>query len=152
MFGETAAVWVGDDRPRKRVVSINEGSAKSAQDQQAPKVLVVDDETLIADTVVTILKRSGFRAYAAYDGQRALEIAKKVKPDFVLADVLMPSMNGVEVAIALREMKLNAKIFLFSGQAGISGILADAEKRGYEFDLIPKPIHPDKLVQFLKKR
>ncbi len=150
MQAEIPAVWVSDDKPPRRIVSINESSAESNKAAQFPKVLVIDDEVLIADTVVTILKRHGFRAYAAYDGPRALELARKLRPDYVLSDVLMPRMSGVDVAIAIRQLKPDTKIFLFSGQAGISGILSEAEKKGHEFNLIHKPIHPEKLVEILK--
>src|SRR5215475_15497155 len=66
-------------------------------------VLVVDDEEVIADTTMEILKRSGFEAVCAYDGQSALELALRTTPDFVLTDVVMPNMNGVQLAIAVRK-------------------------------------------------
>lgn len=144
------AVWVRDERPGKPVVAINERRGHTSRGKHQQKVLVVDDDPTIADTVVAILSRNGFRAHAAYDGSKALQMAQKIRPDYVLADVLMPKMNGVEMAIALREMKPDAKIFLFSGQAGVSEIMAEAEKKGHNFPLIPKPIHPEKLLAILR--
>jgi len=61
-------------------------------------------------------------------------------------------MNGVELAIAIRKMYPAAKILLFSGQAGISDILLDGQKQGFEFELIAKPIHPLKLIERLKEQ
>jgi CheY-like chemotaxis protein len=98
-----------------------------------------------------ILEDAGFDAKTAYDGWEALEIAAQFHPDYLLTDVLMPRMNGVELAIAVRKMLPEAKILLFSGQAGISDILQDGQNRGYEFDLLAKPIHPTKLIARLKK-
>jgi CheY-like chemotaxis protein len=114
-----------------------------------PMVLVVDDHKLIADTVCEILRFSGFQAVAAYDGWSALDLAKRFRPEFLLSDVLMPKMNGMELAISVSQMYPKTKVFLFSGQAGVSEILHEGQKQGYEFELIPKPIHPLKLIERL---
>lgn len=116
------------------------------------KVLVVDDQKLIADTIVDILSNAGFHAIAAYDGMSALEAADRFKPDYLLSDVLMPRMNGVQLAIAIRQGHPAAKILLFSGQAGTAEILLAAKKQGYEFELLAKPIHPLKLIERLKEQ
>ena len=115
-----------------------------------PKVLVVDDEKLIVDTIVEILSRAGFDVVSAYDGWGAVEAASHFRPDYLLSDVLMPRMNGVELAIAIRKMHPATKILLFSGQAGISDILLSGRQQGLKFELIAKPIHPLKLIQLLK--
>ncbi len=136
--------------------SRNEGmlpsdEAGSKQPQRSlPKILVVDDEKRIADTLTEILEMSGFQVATAYDGWDALEAAARFHPDYLLSDVLMPRMNGVDLAIALRKMYPNAKILLFSGQAGISEILLAGHRQGFEFELIAKPIHPLKLIERLK--
>lgn len=113
-------------------------------------VLVVDDERLIADTMTEILKRSGFNAVCAYDGLSALELALQVNPDFVVTDVVMPRMNGVQLAIAVRKALPDTEILLLSGQAGITEIVEGGRKEGYLFELIAKPIHPEKLLQRLR--
>lgn len=115
------------------------------------RVLVVDDEKLIADTCAAILDGAGFSSKAAYDGWGALEIAAEFRPDYLLTDVLMPRMNGVELAVAVSKMLPTARILLFSGQAGISEILLEADKQGYEFELLAKPIHPLALIETLKR-
>jgi CheY-like chemotaxis protein len=122
-----------------------------AVDQGRHKILVVDDQKLIADTLAEILLEENFQAVAAYDGWAALKIARSLQPDYLLCDVLMPGMNGVELAIAIRKMFPNAKIMLFSGQAGISEILPDGTNRGFDFELIAKPIHPLKLIERLRE-
>lgn len=118
---------------------------------QRQKVLVVDDEKRIADTLCEILRAYDFEAVAAYDGWDALEKIPQFGPDFVLSDVLMPRMNGVELAIAAHGLCPAAKILLFSGQAGIAEILESGKQRGFIFQLIAKPIHPLKLIQQLKE-
>jgi CheY-like chemotaxis protein len=116
-----------------------------------PKVLVVDDERLIVSTIVEILEGEGFDVVAAYDGWGALQSAGRFRPDYLLSDVLMPKMNGVELAIAIQKMHPATKILLFSGQAGISEILLSGQRQGLKYELIAKPIHPRKLIQILKE-
>jgi hypothetical protein len=69
-----------------------------------PTILVVDDQEIIADTTAAILNRFGFQAVHTYDAHTALQIAATLKPDFLLTDVSMPIMNGVELAIAITKL------------------------------------------------
>ena len=115
-----------------------------------PRILVVDDERLIADTIVQILNRNGFVAEAAYSGSRAIELSKLYCPELVLSDVMMPHVDGVEAAIAIREHCPDTRIVLFSGQAATVEILARARERGFHFELLPKPIHPTQLIKHLR--
>lgn len=119
--------------------------------KRSPHILVVDDESVIADTIVQILNRSGFVAHAAYNGHQAIEVARKHCPELVLSDVMMPAIDGVETAIAIRELCPDTRIVLFSGQATTIEILARAEKRGHTFELLPKPIHPTQLIKHLRE-
>jgi DNA-binding response OmpR family regulator len=115
------------------------------------RVLVVDDERLITDTVCAILNQNGFDASPAYSGSEALESARHSRPDIVLSDVLMPKMSGVELGIALREEFPEVRLFLFSGQAATSEMIHRAEADGYRFELFPKPIHPEDLIARLRR-
>jgi CheY-like chemotaxis protein len=115
-----------------------------------PRILDVDDEPLIADTIVQILNRSGFIAEAAHGGREAVEAARRIAPDIVLSDVLMPHLDGVEAAIAIQKFLPNTRIVLFSGQAATVEILARASRRGYHFELLAKPLHPTQLIKHLR--
>jgi len=127
--------------------------ASSSKEPKArrPRILVVDDERIIADTMAEILEGAGFQAATAYDGWNALQIAGVLQPDYLLSDVLMPRMNGVDLAMAIRKMYPSARILLISGQAGITEILRAAQNQGFHFELIPKPIHPLSLIARLKE-
>jgi len=114
------------------------------------RVLVVDDERLIAETVAAILNSNGFEAVEAFNGEEALEAARKLQPDIVLTDVLMPKMSGVELGIRIRQELPKTKIFLFSGQAATSELMRKAQADGYNFELFPKPIHPEDLIAKLR--
>ena len=115
------------------------------------RIIIVDDQRLIADTLTEILSNFGFDAIAAYDGFDALDKASRFDPNWVLTDVLMPRMNGVDLAIAMRKNYPKSSILLFSGQAGITEILHEGRRAGYQFELIAKPIHPMRLIERLRQ-
>lgn len=115
-----------------------------------PRVLVVDDEHLIADTVTAILNANGFEAVGVYNGEEALGAARTLRPDIVISDVLMPRMSGVELGIELRKQFPATRIFLFSGQAATSELMRKAQAEGYNFELFAKPIHPEELISRLR--
>jgi CheY-like chemotaxis protein len=140
------------EEPAQSSAAVTLGARDPLKPQESrAKVMVVDDQRLIADTLAEILGNAGFDAIAAYDGFDALDKASRFHPSWILTDVLMPRMNGVELAIALRKNHPKISILLFSGQAGISEILHEGYRQGYEFELIAKPIHPLKLIERLKQ-
>lgn len=121
-----------------------------ALEAMGPSILVVDDERIIADTTAEILNKSGFRAVVAYDGKSALRLATEIRPNILLTDVMMPGMNGIDLAIAVRDEQPETTILLFSAQAVTRDLLEDPRSEGYEFELLLKPIHPEELIQRLK--
>jgi CheY-like chemotaxis protein len=146
----SAFIDLGGDPNPNAIWPLSGDSDTPESRRRRSSVLVVDDEKLIVDTMVEILEGAGFEVIGAYDGMTALERVARRRPDYLLSDVLMPQMNGVELAIAIRKMYPTTRIMLFSGQAGISEILLEGQKQGFEFELIAKPIHPLKLVEYLK--
>jgi two-component system response regulator VicR len=65
-------------------------------------ILVVDDDREIVKLVALCLKRDGYRVLLAYDGQQAIELARRCQPDLMLLDVLLPCMDGLQVCRVLR--------------------------------------------------
>jgi CheY-like chemotaxis protein len=127
--------------------------ALSASDRSdALKVLVVDDETIIADTLVEILIGEGYTAVAASSGESAIALAETFQPDIVISDVVMSDPNGIEVAIQVRRLLPDCRILLLSGQTATVDLLRDARARGYEFDIVAKPIKPQLLLSLLRRR
>jgi CheY-like chemotaxis protein len=119
--------------------------------EKPKRVLVIDDEAFIADSLSEILNRSGFDAVAFYHGQKAIDAARQQCPDAVVSDVVMPKLDGVELALTIREMCPATRILLFSGQAGSAHILQEARRQGHEFEVLTKPIHPLKLLERLRQ-
>ena len=111
-----------------------------------PLVLVVDDEEVIADTLVLILKKEGFAAIPAYGGANALEIAAVAPPNLLLTDVVMPDMNGIELAIEICRQVPDCEVLLLSGQAATTDLLAKYPETKDSFTVLTKPIHPRELM------
>jgi CheY-like chemotaxis protein len=121
-----------------------------SESQRKPKVLVVDDERVIADTLAVILNQSGFDARAVYSGEGAVELASRFEPHMLVTDVIMADLNGIDAAIRIRALLPQIKILLFSGQAATADLLEKARARGYEFEILAKPVHPQDLLNKLR--
>jgi CheY-like chemotaxis protein len=140
-----------NDSGEKPLTTASLPDGDRARATTATRILVVDDEPLIADTIVQILNRNGFIAEAAYGGREAIDAARLSSPELILSDVLMPHIDGVEAAITIRKFLPEARIVLFSGQAATVEILARARQRGYQFELLAKPLHPTQLIKHLRQ-
>ena len=115
------------------------------------RVIVADDEHVIADTLAYILNKAGFDATAVYTGVEAVKLAQDFKPDLLITDVMMPDMNGIEAAINIRGLLPACKVLLFSGQAATADLLEEARRRGYQFEILSKPVHPQDLIAKLRR-
>jgi DNA-binding response OmpR family regulator len=117
-----------------------------------PVVLVVDDESVIADTIAEILTRKGYAAIPVYDAEEALETALVMPPELLLTDVVLPGMSGIELSIKIKRIFPDCRILLFSGQAATTEMLTSANQAGHRFDLLSKPIHPTDLLTHVAAR
>jgi DNA-binding response OmpR family regulator len=115
-----------------------------------PVAFVVDDEKVIADTLAMILNSAGFRGLPFRDPLEALAAAATEPPNLLITDVVMPNMNGMQLAIRFREAYPECKVLLFSGQAATGDLLERARQEGYDFDILAKPVHPKDLLAKLR--
>jgi DNA-binding NtrC family response regulator len=113
------------------------------------RVLVADDEKVIADSLVRILALSNYEASAVYSGEEAVEAAMRLKPDVVLTDVVMGLMSGIVAGMIIRRSLPDCRVILFSGHAQNSPMLDDAASKGHHFEILAKPIEPDVLLEYL---
>ena len=110
------------------------------------KILVVDDEPDIVELIAYNLKREGYQVYTAANGQEAVATAKKVMPDLIILDVMMPKMDGIEACRIMRampEFKSTFMVFLTARSeeySEIAGFNVGAD------DYIAKPIKPRALL------
>lgn len=118
-------------------------------DRKGLRVLIVDDEPTIANTLAQILNVSGFEARAVHTGEAAVETAAEFKPDVLLTDVIMRGISGIDVAMEISEHLPNCRVILLSGQATTANLLEPAKKKGRDFEILMKPIHPRDLLNVL---
>jgi CheY-like chemotaxis protein len=114
------------------------------------RILIADDERVIADTLAAILNQIGFTARAVYSGEAAVEIAEYYLPDMFISDVVMGGMTGIEAAVNLSMKLPDCRILLFSGQAATASLLNEAEGHGRTFEILAKPVHPKDLIEKLR--
>jgi CheY-like chemotaxis protein len=120
-----------------------------AGDRVRLRVLVVDDEGLIADSVAEILNRNGYEATARYSGKTAIQYVEEECPDIVVSDVIMPDYNGIQLANAVHLVCPETRIVLLSGNTATSELLHRASREGQFFELLAKPVHPLELLKAL---
>jgi CheY-like chemotaxis protein len=113
------------------------------------KILVVDDEKLIADTLVQILNMMGYHAVSVYNGAEAIERAATSSFDMLISDVVMPGMNGIDSAIEICRLLPACKVLLISGNSRTADMLQNAQSKGHLFDVLAKPVHPQEILERL---
>ena len=119
---------------------------KNSDMGNAHKILVVDDENDILEFIQYNLKKEGYDVYLAHNGQEAITIGKKIKPDLILLDVMMPVMDGIEACKQIksdRDFEKTFVVFLTARAeeySEIAGFNAGAD------DYISKPIKPRVLL------
>lgn len=115
--------------------------------QRQLTAFVVDDEDVIASTIQLILSSRGFYARSFVDPLAALKAASESSsPDLLLTDVMMPGLNGIELAKLVKTRCPNCKILLFSGQSATVDLLDAAGEQGHYFEILAKPVHPQNLL------
>ena len=110
-------------------------------------VLVVDDEQPIAEMVAAILRKSGYVAHIAHNGEEALHFLDTITPHVLISDMMMPGMNGVQLAVEVRKRCPECRIALCSGAASPENALREARRQGYDFRFFKKPFHPPDLLR-----
>jgi two-component system, OmpR family, response regulator AdeR len=112
-----------------------------------PIVLVVEDETEIADVLEAYLRKDGFRTERAADGERALELARIIKPDLILLDIMLPKKDGLEV---LRKVRAdgNTPVILLTARAEDIDKLVGLELGADDY--VVKPFSPREVVARVK--
>lgn len=110
------------------------------------RVLVADDEKIIADTLKLILTGAGYEVAVAYDGRTAVEKAEHWRPDLFLSDVFMPGLSGIDAAIELCRALPHCKVLLVSGQASLQDLRREIQSKCHRFDVLSKPVHPTELL------
>jgi DNA-binding response OmpR family regulator len=106
-------------------------------------VVVVDDERPLVDLVARYLRREGYEVHAAYDGEEALEVIGRVSPDVIVLDLMLPGIDGLEVARRVREDSDPYIVMLTARTEEVDRIVG---LRVGADDYVTKPFSPNELV------
>jgi len=116
------------------------------------RILIVEDEKVIADTLGQILKVNGYDVRVAYLAEAALEVISGWPPDLAVLDVMLPGMNGIEFAFKLMQRHPECQILLFSGAPAVENIVQKARSEGHDFEILAKPVHPHVMLNAISNR
>ena len=112
------------------------------------KVLVVDDEQLVADTLRLIFQRRGYDCQVAYSGKNAITCAETFFPDLLLCDLTMPEMDGVEVAVSIADKFPGCRVLLLTGHyINLKSMQHRIRALKVPYRVMMKPLPPEELLQ-----
>ena len=106
------------------------------------KILIVEDEKVVADTLGQILAANGYEIRVVYSAEDAVLLVANWRPDVAILDVMLPKMNGIELALVLKESFPECQSLLFSGQPSVEVLMQKAMNEGHQFEILAKPVHP----------
>ena len=112
-------------------------------------ILVVDDDPAITESLALIFEKYGYEVRCALSAEEAIEIIARWEPDLAILDVMLPRMNGIELALVLKANRPACHLVLFSGYAGTPALMEEAAKRGNMFEILAKPVHPLFMLDFV---
>jgi CheY-like chemotaxis protein len=112
------------------------------------RVLIVDDDRLVADTLTLIFERNGFAAKQAYSADEALESSRTFAPNLLLCDVSMPGRDGLSlVDDVTREMPACRILVLTGFYSNLKNVREHARKLSHPMGILTKPCQPSELLR-----
>ena len=113
------------------------------------RILVVDDEVVVLQTLNLIFRSRGFEVRTAASAEEALELISTWRPEIAVLDVILPGMNGLDLAVVLAQQVPSCRVVHLSGQPRSAELRDQAELEGHPFEILAKPMHPDVLLAHL---
>lgn len=116
------------------------------ESKEKPKILFVEDDLSLQKSITYILEKEGFDVICTTTGEEAIELARKMNPDLILLDLILPGMNGFGVCEVLKKDRQTEKIFIImlTGRGMVDEIVKGLEL--YADDYITKPFEPKILI------
>ena len=115
----------------------------------APRLLLIDDETGILESLRILLKGEGFNTTVALGGRAGLDRLDDGEPDVVLSDIRMPDVTGVQVLAAVRERYPSCPVILMTAQATLQSAMQAVNEGAFYY--IQKPFRNDELLAIVRR-
>lgn len=116
------------------------------------RVLIVDDERVIADTLALICRHRGYQVETAYSGEVATEKAAAWQPNVLISDVVLGGMSGLDAAVEICRKVPGCRVILLSGQPLGVDLLDRGKECGQVFEVLLKPVHPEEVLSRLQPK
>ncbi len=113
------------------------------------KILVVDDEAIVRESLQDWLADAGYQVFAAENGPKALEIIEKERLGIVITDLVMPGMDGIEMMKRAKEIQPDIEVIIITAYASIPTAIAAMREGAYDY--IEKPFCPERAELLVKK-
>ncbi len=111
------------------------------------RILVVDDDRLVADTLVLVFQKNGFQALATYSGEEALECLHRYSPHLLLCDITMPGMDGLKLAQQVTSQLPSCHIIVLTGfYSNVEPVRSQFQKLSHPVGILMKPCQPAELL------
>ena len=136
--------------PRLRQERVSEHNApymETEAPQKPKRVLVAEDDTLLANSLARMVEQAGFDVGTAFDGQEALDELGRHEYDLLVLDIRMPIVDGFEVMHRLQSMKNRPKVIVITADTAQDTVLTAMREQVYQF--VPKPFSLRSLVQLV---
>ena len=138
----------GESRGESRNGEFRNGESENGKSRKT-RVLVIDDDHMVADTLAEILRLHGFSPVALYSGEEAIEFVERFQPDIVLSDIRMHGVDGIEAAKTIRQRHPECRVILFTASTVSSKTKQAIERSGFE--LLRRPLHPHSVLSALNQ-
>jgi DNA-binding response OmpR family regulator len=112
------------------------------------RVLIVDDERLVADTLALVFKKSGFQVRAAYSVNEAMQDVRTFKPNLLLCDITMPGKDGLVLVNEITHELPSCRILVLTGfYSNLKTVRDEARRLSLPVSILTKPCQPDELLR-----
>jgi two-component system, NtrC family, response regulator AtoC len=115
----------------------------------SPLILIIEDETILGDSICTYLEHHGYTAAVARSGEDGIRLAEENSPDIAVVDIRLPGMDGLGVLRKMREVSAGTEVLMMTAHASVS--TAVEAMKGGAFDYLTKPLDLDELRVLLDK-
>jgi two-component system response regulator AtoC len=124
-------------------------TARESVKMKKVKILVVDDEIVVRESLSDWLKDAGYQVFTAESGYEALEMIEKEKPGIMIADLMMPGMDGIELMKKAREQQPGLEVVIVTAYASIPTAITAMKEGAYDY--IEKPFCPERAELLVRK-